>query len=158
MRHLLLFASLLVLTLVFHIAPVQGDEALEGDGLCHNIENLMNALVDYTRTKCFPTSDHGAVGFILMAEKPIFSVKASKKAWLIVTVGAVGKTMNAHPKIKSSDVFVSDMNMMKDRKSYKYPIALAKTLQRQAKADQIEMEELYKQLNSALVPYSVSPK
>jgi hypothetical protein len=42
--------SLLVLTFVFHIAPVQGDEALEGAGLCHNIENLTNALVDYTRT------------------------------------------------------------------------------------------------------------
>ena len=134
MRYLALFPSLLVLSIIFHVVPVQADESLEAAGLCHNIENLMNALVDYTRTKCFPSSDHGAISFVLIAEEPIFSVKASKKPWLIVTVGAVGKTMNEHPKIKSSNVFVSDMNLMKERKSYKYPIALAKTLQRQARA------------------------
>ncbi|MEK6762738.1 MAG: hypothetical protein AABY96_08490 [Nitrospirota bacterium] len=156
--YLVLLPSLLVLNLMFYVAPVQSDESLEAFGLCHNIENLVNALVDYTSTKCFPSSDHGAISFLLISEKPIFSAEASKKPWLVVTVGAVGKTMNEHPKIKSSSVFVSDMNLMKDRKSYKYPIALAKSLQRQAKADQIGIEVLYKQLNRAMVLYSVPPK
>ncbi|MDP2383713.1 MAG: hypothetical protein Q8N00_13020 [Nitrospirota bacterium] len=155
---LLLFASLLVTSTIFYAAPALADEVLEAAGLCHKIENLMNALVDYTNTKCLPTSDRGALNFILISEKSIFSVEASKKAWLIVTVGAVGKVMNTHQKIKSSDVFVSDLNMMKNRKSYKYPIALAKRLQRQAQADQIGIEELYKQLNRALVPYIVPQK
>lgn len=157
-RYLVLLPSLLVLNIILYVVPVQSDESLEAAGLCHNTENLMNALIDYTSTKCFPGSDHGAISFVLVSEKPIFSAKASKKGWLVVTVGAVGKTMNEHPKIKSSDVFVSDMNLMKDRKGYKYPIALARKLQRQASADQIEIEELYKQLDKALVPFSVPLK
>lgn len=157
-RYLVFPLTLLVLSITFHVVPVQADESLEAAGLCHNIENLMNALVDYTVTKCFPSSDHGAISFVLIADKPIFSIKASKKAWLIVTVEAVGKAMNEHPKIKGSDVYVSDMALMKDRKGYKYPIALARTLQRQARADQIEIAELYKRLNSALVPFLVPAK
>jgi hypothetical protein len=155
---LLLFVSLLVFNSIFHVAPTLADEALEAAGLCHKIENFMNALVDYTNTKCLPAADRGALSFILISEKSIFSVEASKKAWLIVTVGAVGKVMNTHKSIKSSDVFVSDLNMMKDRKSYKYPTALAKSLQRQAETDQIGIEDLYKQLHKALVPYIVPQK
>jgi predicted RecB family nuclease len=98
------------------------------------------------------------VSFILIAEKPIFSDEASKKAWLIVTVGAVANVMNAHNTIKSSDVLVSDRHMMKKRKGYKYPIALAKSLQRQTKAHQIGLEELYQQLNVALIPNPIPRK
>ena len=116
-RDLVLFPLLLILSIISQVVSVQADESLEAAGLCHNIENLMNALVDYTATKCFPSSAHGAISFALIAEKPIFSVKASKKPWLLVTVGAVWKTMNEHPKIKSSSVYVSDTNLMKDRKA-----------------------------------------
>jgi hypothetical protein len=153
-RPLLLFVSLLVLSCASDAAPVLANESLELPGLCQKIENLMNDLVDSTKTKCFPSARHGAVSFILIAEKPIFSVKASKKPWLIFTVGVVGQTMNAHPNIRSSQVFVSDLNIMRNRKSYKYPITLAKTLQRQAKAGQMGTEELYKQ-PTALVPSSL---
>jgi hypothetical protein len=32
------------------------DEALEAASLCHSIEDLISALVDYAKTKCLPVS------------------------------------------------------------------------------------------------------
>lgn len=143
------------MNVVFHFAPALAKEAREAAGLCENIESFINARVKYTHTTCLPVVEHGAVNFLLISEKPVFSVDSLKKAWLIWTVGAVGTVMNAHQNIKSSDVFLSDTKMRENRKSYKYPIALAKTLQRQAIADQIDIEDLYEQLNSVLVPVPI---
>ena len=92
----------------------------------------------------------------LLSKEPIFSGEASKKAWLVVTVGAVGKVMNMHHTIKASEVYVSDMNLMKNRHGFKYPVDLAKRLQQQAAEEQLEIDEFYRQLNRALVAADIS--
>lgn len=139
------------MNVVVHLAPVLAKEARDAAGLCNNIESFINVRVKFTHTKCLPVIEHGAVNFLLISEKPLFSVESLKKAWLIWTVGAVGTVMNAHQNIKSSDVFVSDTKMRENCRSYKYPVALAQTLQRQVTADQIDIEDLYEQLNGVLV-------
>jgi len=153
-----LVASVLLINLFLTVMPLPADESVETAGLCRQIENLINALAHDTRTQCIPTSDHGALSFVLISEKPIFSAEASRKAWLIVTVGAVANVMKGHPNIKGSDVLVSDTNMMRNRRGYKYPIALAETLQQQTKAHQIGLEELYQQLNVALTTTPIPRK
>jgi hypothetical protein len=75
---------------------------------------------------------------------------------LVVTVGAVGKVMNMHRTIKASEAYVSDMNLMKNRQGFKYPVDLAKRLQQQAAEEQLEIDEFYRQLNRALVPADIS--
>jgi hypothetical protein len=133
-------------------APVFAKEAREARGLCDNIERFINSRVKYTHTECVPMVKHGAVSFLLISDKPVFLDASLKKAWLIWTTGAVGTLMNAHQTIKGADVFVSDMQMRENKKSYKYPIALAKTLQEQTMADQMDVEDLYEQLKNALAP------
>lgn len=154
----LLFTSVLLIALVLSAAPLPADESVETAGLCRQIEKFINALAHDTRTQCLPSSDHGALSFILISENPIFSAEASKKAWLIVTVGAVANVMRGHTNIKSADVLVSDTNMMKKRRGYKYSIALATRLQQQTKAHQIGLEELYQQLNLALTATAIPRK
>jgi hypothetical protein len=45
---------------------------------------------------------------------------------------------------------------MKNRQGFKYPVDLAKRLQRQAAEDHLELDEFYGQLNSALTPADIS--
>jgi hypothetical protein len=139
-----------------HVPVIQADEALEASGLCYKIQNFINALANYTDTLCIPALGQQGVTFLLLSKKPILSVEASKKAWLIVTVGAVGKVMTMHHTIKASEVYVSDMNLMKNRQGFKYPVDLAKRLQRQAAEERLELDELYDQLNTALAPADIS--
>jgi hypothetical protein len=104
----------------------------------------------------YPALGQQGVTFLLLSKEPIFSVEASKKAWLVVTVGAVGKVMNLHHTIKAAEVYVSDMDLLKNRQGFKYPVDLAKRLQRQAAEERLGLDELYGQLNSALAPADIS--
>jgi hypothetical protein len=151
-----LCALILFSVVTFHVSVIQADEALEASGLCYKIQNFINALAHYTDTLCIPALGQQGVTFLLLSKEPIFSVEASKKAWLVVTVGAVGNVMNLHHTVKASEVYVSDMNLMKNRQGFKYPVDLAKRLQRQAAEERLELDEFYGQLNRALAPADIS--
>lgn len=121
-------------------------------GLCSEIEKSINVLVDYTNTQCLPASgsQKGSTSFILISSKPIFNVKASKKAWLTTVVGTVGKVMANNPNIKVGKVFVSDVTLMQYRKGFVFSGELAKTLQGKTSNQEIDLEELYLQINRAI--------
>jgi hypothetical protein len=148
--------ALILFVVTCQVSVIQADEALEASGLCYKIQNFINALATYTDTLCIPALGQQGVTFLLLSKEPILSVEASKKAWLVVTVGAVGKVMNMHQTVKASEVYVSDMKLMKNRQGFKYPVDLAKRLQRQAAEEPLQLDELYGQLNRALVPADIS--
>ena len=133
------------------------DEELRVKGFCYTIESYINALVDYTDTKCLAGAGEqkGTIGLILISEKPIFAKEAEKKAWLIVVVGAVGKTITDNPNIKVDTIIVSDINMMAKRKAFSFPGILAKNLQQKAYDGVIDIEQLYKQLITSLKEYPI---
>ena len=151
-----LCALILLSVVTCHVSVIQADEALEASGLCYKIQNFINALAHYTDTLCIPALGEHGVTFLLLSKEPIFSIEASRKAWLVVTVGAVGNVMNLHHTVKALEVYVSDMNLMKNRQGFKYPVDLAKRLQRQAAEERLELDELYGQLNSDLAPADIS--
>jgi hypothetical protein len=103
--------ALILFVVTCHASVIQADEALEASGLCYKIQNFINALATYTDTLCIPALGQQGVTFLLLSKEPILSVEASKKAWLVVTVGAVGKVMNMHHTVKASEVYVSDMKL-----------------------------------------------
>jgi hypothetical protein len=119
------WALVLSSVVTLQVSVIQADEALEASGLCYKIQNFINALAKYTDTLCIPGLGQQGVTFLLLSKEPIFSGEASKKAWLVVTVGAVGKVMNMHHSIKASEVYVSDMGLMKNRQGFKYPVDLS---------------------------------
>jgi len=133
------------------------DEELRIKGFCYTVENYINTLVDFTNTKCLAGTGEqkGTIGLILISEKSIFSNEAVKKAWLIVVVGAVGKTIMDNPNLKVDTIIVSDMNMMAKRKAFSFPGILAKNLQQKIYNGEINIEQLYKQLTASLKEYSI---
>ncbi len=131
------------------------DRALIAMGLCSEMERLVNALVDYTTTTCLPniTGTKGAT-FIFISDKPVFAVEASKKAWIIVVVSAVGKTLNDNPTYSADKVLFADAGMAQEKRYDTVPAALAKSLQRKAYNGQIPIETMWSQITSALTPYT----
>jgi hypothetical protein len=151
----------IIITLFFlPIVGFSADETLQAMGVCHQIESNINALVDYTTTKCFPGSGEkrSAIGLILIADKPIFSVEPSKKAWLLVAIAAVGKFMNDHPNIEIEKIFLSDANLMKTRKGFSFRAIFAKVLQKKVYDDQFDLEEMYRQINLELKELNIPSK
>jgi len=52
----------------------------KGQSICYEVQNAVNALVDYTQTSCLPSGGKdGVFSFIVISNQPVFSVEASKK-------------------------------------------------------------------------------
>lgn len=93
-------------------AAASNDRSLIAMGFCSQMERLVNALVDYASTECLPNiSDPKSTSFIFIADQPIFSVEASKKAWILVVVAAVGKTLNDDPSYSADKILKSDSKL-----------------------------------------------
>ena len=150
---------LIVLLFVLTINNVgySDDEGLRIKGLCYEIESYINALVEYTNTKCLAGAGEqkGTIGLILVSEKPIFAKEIAKKGWLIVVVGAVGKIISENPNSKIETIVVCDVNMLAQRKAFSFPGILANNLQQKAYNGEINIEQLYKQLIASLKEYSI---
>ncbi len=85
---------LVVAVAFFWSLSVTAQSVEKGQSICYEVQNYVNTLVDYTQTSCFPCSGKaGALSFIVLSSQSVFSVKESKKAWLLV-VGSFGKTLN----------------------------------------------------------------
>jgi hypothetical protein len=97
-------ALIQVIVLAVSTTPslAQSQSAERGQALCYQIEKMVNALVDYTQTSCLPTpgKGQGSQSFILLSSQPVFSVEASKKAWVLVAVAATGDALNKSASVK----------------------------------------------------------
>jgi hypothetical protein len=139
-------------------AAFSSDQALIPMGLCEEMGHLVNVMVDYTITKCIPALSNKGTNFIFISEQPVFSVEASKKAWLIVVVSVAGKTLNDKSSYKADKIFVGDVSMVKERHFYTVPAALAKSLQPKLYNGQISAEAMWGRITSALTTYAVPAK
>jgi hypothetical protein len=110
---------------------------------------MIDTLVDYTDTVCLPTSvaSSSGVSFMLISEKPVFSVEASKKAWLLVGLGAIGYVLNEkRPDLKAGEAVFSDGERLKSRTGYFVEVSVLKSLQRRVKSGAISVESAYAEL------------
>jgi hypothetical protein len=123
-----------------------------GAGLCSEIERSINGLVNYTNTQCLPAagSRKETTSLILISSQPIFNVKTLKKAWLTTVVGAVGEVIANHPSAKVGKIFVSDVTLMQYRKGFVLSGEIAKRLHGKTSNQEIDLEELYLQINRAI--------
>ena len=88
---------LIALCFVSLSTPALSQTMEKGQSACFQIEKIVNAIVDYTQTTCVPivATSTRTNSFILISSQPVFSVEASKKAWLIVAVAATGDVLNS---------------------------------------------------------------
>jgi hypothetical protein len=150
---------LLILPAAVARAAPDDNQALIAMGLCSQMEPLINTLIDYSYTKCLPNiAGTKGTSFIFITEKPIFAMEASKKAWVIVVVVAVGKILNDKPSYRADKIFFADVSMAKDKSYYTVSAALAKSLQHKIYSGQISAETIWGQIDSALTPYTAPPE
>ena len=51
------------------------------------------------------------IRFLVLSSEPIFSVKDSKKAWLIAVVLSHGNSMNGQTDVKTGELYVADADV-----------------------------------------------
>jgi hypothetical protein len=140
-------------------AAASNDRSLIAMGLCSQMERLVNALVDYASTECLPNiSDPKSTTFIFIADKPIFSVEASKKAWILVVVAVVGKTLNDESSYSADKILFADVSMVKEKNYYTIRASLAKSLQHKVNSGQMNLATMWSEVTAALKPFMVPPK
>jgi hypothetical protein len=130
------------------VEPTQ-DEIDRAVAICVEIEGPIDALADFTDTKCLPAgvAAPGGANFFLLSEKPVFSVEASKKAWILTCMGAVGFVLNdKRPTFKADEVVLSDVERMKSRTGYMVKATVLKSLQRRVKNDELDLDAAYAEL------------
>lgn len=154
-KQLSAFAAISALLVLGALAIAQ--DAAKGASICGEVQAVVNEMVDYTRTSCIPAGGKaGAISFICISDKPVFSVEASKKAWMLVMVASLGKTLNEQPSVKVDELYLSDANLMKNRTAYVLRAELARSLQRQIYSDQISLDEMYSTISRSLVKKTIT--
>lgn len=132
---------------------ITSDQALIAMGLCEDMAVKINSIVDYTSTKCIPAFSNKGTDFIFVSKKPVFSVSESKKAWIIVVVASVGKTLNDKPSYSADEVLFADSSMVPSMKYYAIPAILAKSLQRDVFIGRITLNDMWERIAAALKPF-----
>ena len=131
----------------------------KGNSICYEVQNDMNTLVDYTQTRCWSAPsdrDSNLLSFIVISSKPIFSVEAAKKGWVLGAVAAIGKTLNDAPSVKTDQLWLSDANLMKKQIAYVLPTSLARSLQREAFQGRIGVETMYARIRENLIEKTIT--
>jgi hypothetical protein len=142
---------------LFWCLSVAAQSPEKGQSICYEVQRAVNGLVDYTQTSCSPAGGKaGALSFIVISSESVFSVEVSKKAWLLVVVASIGKTLNEQPSVKTDELWLSDANQMKSRVAYVLPVSLAKSLQRQVYNGQIDIEGMYAAIKKNLVRKTIA--
>jgi hypothetical protein len=125
--------------------------SLAASGLCYGIEKNVNGLATFTNTMCIPAKGEqpDSISFTILSEKPVFNTP-SKKAWLLVVVGAVGLALNDNPSAKAEQLWLTDLDLAKEGKAYVIDAATAKSLQQQIKSDKITLDQMYDAITRSL--------
>jgi len=133
----------------------KGDKAVAA---CADIERMIDGLIDYTDSMCLPAAVAAPAGasFIIISEQPVFTVEASKKAWLLASMGAVGFVLNEkRPSFKADEVIFSDLQRSKERTAYGIKASVLKSLQRRVKSGKLDLNAAYTEMLGAMRRVSI---
>ncbi|MGC1347272.1 MAG: hypothetical protein WA863_14515 [Methyloceanibacter sp.] len=138
---------------LFALIPflLAGKPAISQQTICDEVQNYVNMLVDHTKTTCIPVdASSDTFAFLVLSSEPIFSVKDSKKAWLIAVVLSLGNAMNGQTDVKTGELYVADADM-KTNVAYALPVDLAKSLQKDVAAGKLQLAAMYEKIEKRLV-------
>lgn len=134
------------------------NDALVALGLCKDMEQQVDAIVDYTQTKCIPAlSDHGN-NFIFVSSKPVFSVEAAEKAWILIVTSAYGHEFNKMSDYRVGNVYLADTTMVPALRYYVLSGELAKKLQKEMYEGQVTPATAWDRIVASMKPYKGSPQ
>jgi hypothetical protein len=138
---------------------IADDGIYKAEAFCSRVAAEVDLLIEWTETVCIPTKGRqpGAYSFLIISAQPVFSAEKSKKGWLLVVVGSVGKNLNKIS-VKADELWLSDVNLTKKHVTHVLPANIAQSLQRKIKADQISIDTMYIEISKNLTKKNVSKK
>jgi hypothetical protein len=111
--------------------------------ICAQAASIINALADFTRTDCTPVKDGDGYGLLFVSLDAVFANEQSKKAYLLVLVGAAGAAINSAPRMKITRVTFMDKHLGRQSSYFSIPARETARLQREIKADRMTLEAFY---------------
>jgi hypothetical protein len=138
-----------IASLIVMVCPIDGQTGLvaQGKAFCFDVGNIVGGLITDDPVKCIPTAGAltGTISPIIIFEKPFLAVPAAKKAHLLATLLAVGKTIRDSG-AQVDVVLVSDVENMKTRRAYSFDGKMAASLQAQVESGRITVNVAYQKL------------
>ena len=143
-----------VVLLLLAAGGARAQSNAEGLALCNEIGSAVRMLVKYTNTECtYGANQDGGLDLILVAVEPVFSVKASRDAWLVVAVGATAQATRSST-AKTGKLIVSDRTMIAQARGFALPTATARAIQTRIKAGELDLAGAVVEIDAAMVAYT----
>lgn len=148
-----LLVSVCVSIYVASTKPAAADESETlAKGYCVEMEETLNILTaDWNTTTCRITPGQNSWIYFLMADQGVFGVEQTRKAWLIAVVATFGSLLNSNT-MTADAVVVTDSKLVTDGVAFLMESNTARNLQRQTKAGEISLDDLYISILDDLVP------
>ena len=103
---------------------------------------INKALLSKNEISVIPTENEG--NLMVIDDRISFDTDNTKKIWLIVVVGAVGKVLNKYPNIKINNIYMADsLYANKYKKALMIKAAECMKLQKEVSSYKIDMEQFY---------------
>jgi hypothetical protein len=128
-----------------------------GKVICEDAERFIHDLGKISgfppraQTYCMPTLGRNkALSFVIVTSEPVFSSESLEREWLIAVVDSLGRTLNDRPTVDVDQLTVSDANSISNGVTYTLPVALTRSLQRRIFTMQIDLDEMYGEIQENL--------
>jgi hypothetical protein len=143
-----------VLLLVATAAPA-GDHSEQR--LADEICELINAIVDTSRTMCSTAPAHAGKGrqVSLVTVMPMMGIPRTRKYFLAATLGAVGKVTRDNEWFQCREVLFTDGEAVNRGVYYKIPCSTAKDFQRRVHDEDMPLEDELASAEKSLQELSV---
>jgi len=128
-----------------------------GKVICEDAERFFHDLGKISgfppraQTYCMPTLGRNkALSFVIVTSEPVFSSESLEREWLIAVVDSLGRALNDRPTVDVDQLTVSDANSISNGVTYTLPVALTRSLQRRIFTMQIDLDEMYGEIQENL--------
>lgn len=115
------------------------------ESICRAAWGNMNILLNPRQISCFTASEKrsGYKTIIFVSLDPVFAIPTAKKGWLAALIGVVGMELNKSPGAKIGNIAFMDKELARDRTYFVIPSTEVARLQREVKADRLDLAGLY---------------
>ncbi|WP_427914820.1 hypothetical protein ACPWT1_07885 [Ramlibacter sp. MMS24-I3-19] len=131
--------------------------AAQVDDFCYAVARDVETIEARFQSMCAPSNaDKPIKSALLIAQQPIFDDDDSRKVYLIAACAAIGRELSRRPKLRMSDIWLSDAQHVKIRTAYVLPAQQCRFLQAKVHAGSMSLEQMYEQIRANLVERNVS--
>ncbi len=126
--------------------PASADARGAAVDACYRVKRSADQLLGKLGpVACLPgaTDDPERYDLIVIARQPLFTATPTRRAFVVVVAGAVGRLVNARHHDVLRDLWLTDARLVQQRRAYVLPAAVAAETQGAVKAGRMALEDMY---------------